>query len=223
MRFSQRLYEAARPIWEKSHAHPFVRGIGDGTLPLEKFRFYMCQDYVYLIDYAKLFALGSLKADDLATMGKFAELLSSTLNGEMELHRRYAARFGISREALEKTEPAPITLAYTNYMLQAGQNGTLADLVSVLLPCMWSYWEIGCRLKAQGLPEAQPLYHEWIETYAADEFGDLARWLIDLIDQLAQGLAVKHLARLEQHFVTASRYEYLFWEMAYHQASWPVG
>jgi thiaminase/transcriptional activator TenA len=222
MRFSERLYEAARPIWEKNHAHPFVQGIGNGLLPLDKFCFYMRQDYVYLIDYARMFAIGSVKAEDLETMGKFAELLASTLHVEMELHRQYAAKFGISRDTLESTEPSPVTMAYTNYMHRVAQNGTLAELVSVVLPCTWSYWEIGKRLKSRGLPEAQPLYHEWIEMYASEEFGDLAKWLIDLIDHLAEGLPERHLSGLTKHFVIASRYEYLFWDMAYNRTMWSV-
>ena len=80
MKFSKRLYENVLPIWQKNHAHPFVQGLGDGTLDKNKFRFYMIQDYLYLIEYAKVFALGAVKATDLKTMGKFATLLDSTLN-----------------------------------------------------------------------------------------------------------------------------------------------
>ena len=109
----------------------------------DRFIYYLKQDYVYLIDYAKMFAIGSMKAQDLETMGKFAELLHSTLNVEMELHRQYAERFGITREELEQTKPAPTTVAYTKYMLDAAAQGSLAEVVAALLPCMWSYREIG--------------------------------------------------------------------------------
>lgn len=221
MKFTDRLHRAVRPIWQASHNHPFVQGIADGTLPVEKFRFYMCQDYVYLIDYSKLFALASIKATDVAMMGRFADLLASTLNVEMDLHRQYAEKFQISRAELESTEPAPITLAYAKYMLDVAHHGALAELVSSLLPCMWSYWEIGKRLALENRVPADSLYQEWIDMYSSPKFGDLAQWLIDVMNQLAEGLPESHLRRLEQHFVTTSRYEYLFWDMAYKLESWP--
>ncbi len=87
-----------------------------------------------------------MKATDVQTMGKFAALLDSTLNEEMSLHREYAKKFEISEKELEKAQPSPTTLAYTHYMLHVGQSGTLAELVAALLPCMWSYWEIGKEL-----------------------------------------------------------------------------
>src|SRR4051795_1321024 len=130
MKSSERLYKKLQPVWRKNHAHPFVQEMGDGTLDKEKFRFYMIQDYLYLIDYSKLFALGTVKANDLEDMAVFSSLLHATMSEEMSLHRQYAARFGISESELENADPSPITLAYTHYMLHCGQNGTLAELVA---------------------------------------------------------------------------------------------
>jgi thiaminase/transcriptional activator TenA len=219
--FTARLRERVHPIWERTHRHPFVTGLGDGSLPVESFKFYLKQDYLFLIEYAKLFAVASTKAYDLATSAKFAALQEATLNYEMELHRQYAQRFGISREELEATEPSFVMLAYTSYMLKVAHQGSLADLVSALLPCMWSYWEIGKRL-ADGEGALQhELYGEWVKTYSSPEFGELAQWLIGVMDQLADGKNEQELARLEEHFLTTSRMEYLFWEMAYREELWP--
>jgi thiaminase/transcriptional activator TenA len=222
MKFTDRLFQNVRPIWEKSHSHPFVVGMGTGELPVESFVFYMKQDYVYLIDYAKLFAVGSMKAQDIETMGKFATLLEATLNGEMELHRRYAEKLGISRADLEATEPSPVTLAYTRYMLHIAQNGSLDELVSALLPCMWSYWEIGKHLAEKPGAADHPFYGEWIQMYSSPEFGELAQWLIGLMGRLAEGKPERELKVLEGHFITTSRYEYMFWDMAYKQEMWPI-
>ncbi|MGC5325791.1 thiaminase II [Brevibacillus sp. SYSU BS000544] len=218
--FSQHLYEKLQPIWRKNHSHPFVVEMGNGTLDQEKFRFYMIQDYLYLIEYAKLFALGAVKANDIRTMEKFAALLHSTLHEEMSLHRKYAAQFGISTDELESAEPSPITLAYTHYMLHAAQNGSLADLVAALLPCMWSYWEIGKELSRIPGASNHELYGEWIRMYSSQEFGELANWCIELLDGLADGKPERELARLEEIFVTTTKYEYLFWDMAYNQEVW---
>jgi len=220
-RFSDRLQQKVQPIWERTHQHPFVTGLGDGTLPEDSFRYYMKQDYLFLIDYAKLFGIASAKAHDPQTSARFAALQESTLNEEMALHRAYAQRLGISREELESSEPSFVMLAYTSYMLKVAWQGSLAELVSALLPCMWSYSEIGRRLATKPGALDHPFYGEWVKMYSSDEFGQLARWLIDLLNQLSAGLSEAELARLEEHFLTTSRMEYLFWEMAYRKESWP--
>lgn len=223
MKFSERLYKNLQATWQKNHSHPFVKEMGEGTLDKEKFRFYMIQDYLYLIDYAKLFALGAIKAKDIETMGKFAALLNSTLNEEMSLHRKYAAKFDISTNELENAEPSPITLAYSHYMLHQAQNGTLAELVAALLPCMWSYWEIGKELSKIPGASDHEFYGEWISMYSSDEFGSLAIWCIDLLDELAEGKPEKELLELETIFANTTRYEYMFWDMAYNKQMWPDG
>lgn len=220
-KFSERLYKSVGPIWEKNHQHPFVQGIGDGTLEREKFIYYMKQDYVYLIDYAKLFSAAVMKSETLETMGKFAKILDETLNFEMELHRQFAAEFGISREELEATKPTPTNLAYTRYMLHVAQNGSLAEVVACLLPCAWDYWEIGKLLRKQhGHLLATNPYAKWIETYDSETFGNGAKWLIEVLDELTEGKPERELARLEEHFLITSKYEYLFWDMNDKMEDW---
>jgi len=219
--FTDRLFAKAAPIWEQFYRHPFVQGLGDGTLPPDTFAFYMKQDYLFLIDYAKLFAVASTKAYDLPTSAKFAGLMEATLHEEMELHRQYAERFGITTAELEATEPSFAMLAYTSYTLKVAHTGSLAELVSALLPCMWSYWEIGKRLAKVEGATAHPLYGEWVKTYSSPEFGALAQWLIEMMDQLAEGKNEQELARMEQHFLITSKMELQFWHMAYRKELWP--
>ena len=123
MVFSEKLKRAGEGIWERIYAHPFVRGIGDGSLPVGAFRFYMCQDYVFLVEYARVLALATSKGDDLATMGKFAGLLDATLNREMDLHRAYAGRFGITDADLQAAVLAPTARAYTRHLLEVARAG----------------------------------------------------------------------------------------------------
>jgi thiaminase/transcriptional activator TenA len=223
MTFSSRLNERVKEIWESTHQHPFVVGMGEGNLPVDSFVRYMKQDYVFLIDYAKLFALGSIKARDVETMAAFAKLLHETLHGEMDLHRQYAQRFGITLQQLEETRPTPMNLAYTRYMLNVAHSGSLEELVCALLPCMWSYWEIG-KMLAEKYPGSVEhlLYGDWIQMYSSSEFGSLAQWLIGLLDQLTAGKPERELKVLEEHFLTTSRFEYLFWDMVYHGNDWPI-
>ena len=222
-KFTDRLFKNVQPIWDKNHQHSFVQELGQGTLAEEKFIYYMKQDYVYLIDYVKLFAVGTLKSKKLDTMERFAQILHETLHFEMELHRQFAAEFGITHEELEATKPTPVNLAYTRYMLDVAQNGSLAEVVACLLPCAWDYWEIGKLLRKQYSNQlATNRYAKWIETYDSEEFGEGAKWLIQLMDELTEGKPERELAELEKHFQITSKYEYLFWEMNYHKQDWPI-
>src|SRR5260221_6344622 len=156
--FTQSIRAQAQPIWDRELEHPFVRGLGDGRLPLECFRFYLAQDYVFLVEYCRVFALAAAKARDLATIGLFANLLDETLNTEMQLHRDYCARLGIAESALEATTPAPITHAYTRHLLTVAYGGSIAEIVATVLPCQLGYAEIGAALARENQAATNPHY-----------------------------------------------------------------
>jgi thiaminase (transcriptional activator TenA) len=220
-RFTDHLRRLADPIWEAQHAHPFVRGIGDGTLDLERFAFWVRQDYLFLIEYSRLFGLAAARAPDLDTMGRFADLLQATLRTEMDLHRGYAAQFGISAEDLEREVPAPTTRGYTDFLLRVAAIGDFAELAAALLPCMWGFSEVGRRL-AEGERPTDSRYAAWVDMYADSEFAALAEWCRGLVDRLAEGASPETRRRMEEAFVTSSRYELAFWEATYNMESWPA-
>ena len=220
-RFTERLRQKAAGIWEAQHEHPFVRGLGDGTLNLERFKFWLRQDYVFLIEYARLLALAVARSPDPETMTRFATLLKETVETEMNLHRAYAAEFEISREQLEREPAAPTTRGYTDFLLRVAATGDFAELVAALLPCLWAFSEIGQRLASQPAPGDQR-YAKWIAMYSSREFADLAQWCRDLLDSLAAGLPERDLQKLEAAFLASSRYEWQFWEMAWKMERWPI-
>lgn len=219
--FTDELRQSAAPIWEADLGHPFVRGIADGTLPTEKFKFYLIQDYLFLLDYSRVFAHGVIKAPDEATMALFSQLLNETLNTEMDLHRGYCEKFGISAAEMEQAPVAPTTHAYTRHLLSVAQSGTLADIIAGVLPCQWGYAEIGTTLAQQGGSPEQ-LYQEWIDMYASEEFLALGKWLRGLLNELTAESSSAEKERLKRHFLFSSRYEYLFWEMAWTQEAWQI-
>ncbi len=222
MGFSEELKEKGETIWRQILFHPFVRGLADGSLPEEAFRFYMSQDYVFLIEYARVLALAVSKGQSLAVMGKFASLLGATLNEEMSLHKAYASRFGITESDLEAVEMAPAARAYTRHLLEVAYSGGLSEIAASLMPCQWGYAEIGSRLAREGdVSDANP-YADWIQTYASEGFQSIAKWLCGLLDSLAEDLAPSSKLRLQGLFILSSQYEYLFWDMSYRQEGWPV-
>lgn len=221
MAFTERLAKVAEPIFDTIVGHPMVQGIGDGSLDKAPFRYWVKQDYVYLIEYDRVFALGAAKAPDLERMGRFADLLHETLHTEMDLHRSYAEDLGIPADELEATERSPTTQGYTDFLVRTAALGTFGDLVAALLPCMWGFHETGTRLAAQGRP-ADPHYADWIDMYASDEFAQLTDWCKDLMDEVADGQPDRVLDRYEDRFVTSARYEHRFWDAAWRQESWGV-
>jgi len=218
-RFTDHLRRVVEPIWAAQHAHPFVRGIGDGTLSLDRFAYWVRQDYLFLIEYARLFGLGAARAPDLDTMARFAELLRATVVTEMELHRGYAARFGIGLDELEREPMAPTTRGYTDFLLRVAATGDFAELAAALLPCMSGFSEIGQRLAERERP-ADGRYAAWVEMYADPEFAELADWCRALVDRLAEDAGPVARLRMERAFVASSRYELQFWEAAYRQERW---
>lgn len=223
MPLSHDLRAAAADIWEAQHAHPFVTGIGDGTLSLDRFRFWVAQDFRYLIDYARLFALGAARAPDLATMRRLATLAQETLGTEMDLHRAYAAEFGLTAEDLEATEPAPTTQGYVDFLLRTATVGDFAELLAALLPCMWGFSEVGRRLAARpGGPPSDPRYAAWIDMYASEQFAELAAWCREITDRAGSEAGQQTRASMERAFVTSSRYELAFWQMAWDRQTWPA-
>lgn len=212
---SARLHDAAAPVWEACLRHPFVAGIGDGTLDMEKFRYFMLQDYLYLFDYARVFALGVVKARDPELMRVFAANVDAILGGEMKIHRAYMKRLDITEEQVFSVKPALANLSYTNYMLSVAHAGTPMEIVASILACSWSYAEIGQALSAIPGAAEHPFYGEWIRGYASEEYTATNQALIELMDTLAADATEAQLAYLTDVFVNCSRYELGFWDMAW--------
>ena len=212
---STRLHDAATPVWEACLRHPFVTGIGDGTLDMEKFRYFMLQDYLYLFDYARVFALGVVKARDPELMRVFAANVDAILGGEMKIHRAYMKRLDITEEQVFAVKPALANLSYTNYMLSVAQTGGPMEIVASILACSWSYAEIGQALAAIPGAAEHLFYGEWIRGYASEEYAATNQTLIELMDSLAADAGEEQLAYLTDVFVNCSRYELGFWDMAW--------
>ena len=222
MSFAEEIETRALPIREAILAHPFITGVGDGTLAVEKFKHYVRQDYAYLIDYSRVLALASAKAPDLEAMGWFARLLDETLNVEMGLHRSYCAQFGITPEDLESTKPAPTTTAYTSFLLRVAHQQSFGELVASLMPCQWGYWEIADHLARRGEPRQAPLYCQWIQMYTSEEFIALAQEIRVLADRVAGDAGPIQREAMAEAYLTSLRFEYLFWEMSYNLERWAV-
>lgn len=217
MKLTDQLYESAKDIWDSYYEHPFVKGIGTGFLDIDKFRFYMIQDYLYLLDYAKVFALGVVKAQDEEMMKGFANSVNSILNGEMSIHKSYMKRLGITEEEVRASKPSIDNTSYTNYMLWVSNNYGLLELAVAILSCSWSYKLIAEELsKIPGSTEHE-FYGEWVKGYISKEYGEANQWILDIVNNLGKDINEKKLEQLKEIFINCSRYEYMFWDMSFNK------
>ena len=216
---SQQLLEAGADIWAAQKSHPFVVELAEGTLDSGAFEHWIRQDYRYLQDYARLFSVAGAKARDEETMRRLVGLAHSVLDTEMDLHRSFAADYGISRIDLEATEKAPTCVAYTNFLLRTAYEGSLAEIAAALYPCMQGYLDVADHMT--GLADESHRYTPFIEMYTGEEFRELTVWTADLVDQLYDAHPGEHEA-METAFLTSAKLELQFWEMAYSQEGWEL-
>lgn len=215
--FSSIVEQEAEPLRKAIQQHSFIVGIGDGSLEEEIFKFYIRQDYLYLIEYSRVLAVASARSPDLETMAWFASLLHTTLTTELAHHTNYCAQFGISEQDLRETQMASATTEYTKYLLDVAYNHAFPVLVAALVPCQWGYWEIGNQLNKQEHPKNSPLYSQWIQMYSSGEFKALAHSLRNLIDRLAQSENCDGVNKMKAAYLKSLRHEYRFWDMSYNQ------
>jgi thiaminase/transcriptional activator TenA len=221
MAFTDDIEPLADEVFSEILAHPMVEQLGEGTLDEAPFRRWVRQDYVYLVEYSRLFALAAARAPDVRRLGRFADLLDATVNDEMDLHRSYAAEFGIDEAELAATEPSPTTRAYTDFLVRTAAVDGFGETVAALLPCKWGFNETGLRLAERGRPDHEQ-YAAWIDTYASDEFSELTDWCLSLMDDVAEGADERQRERFRQRFLTSARYEYRFWDAAWRGETWTV-
>ena len=211
------LLEASAEIWEAYYRHPFVLGIRNGTLDKERFRFYLIQDYLYLEEYAKTFALGAAKAESLSSALLFSEYLAA-INRERAVHGGYFEKLSVSAEELETAARALDNLSYTSYMLRVGYEGGEAEILAAILSCAYSYEVIAKRMLSER-PEAEgdPFYGAWVREYASEVYAAENEKLIAALNTVTKTASQTELQRLREIFVNCSRYELTFWDMAWQQ------
>jgi thiaminase (transcriptional activator TenA) len=209
------LKEACAWEWDRYIRHDFVRRLGDGSLPRGAFRHYLQQDYLFLIHFARAYALAGYKAETLADLRSAAATMSALVDHEMKLHVAYCAGWGLTEAEMEALPEASATVAYTRFVLERGMAGDLLDLQVALAPCVIGYAEIGSWLDADAatLRDANP-YAEWIAMYAGAEYQSVATTAIGTLDTLmARRGGEGRLDSLVRTFRAATELEIDFWQM----------
>lgn len=229
------MWADALPIYEAILAHPFLTGLTSGELPEDRFAHYVRQDAHYLSGYARALAALAARAPDPTTAALLASHASNAVAVEQELHGGLLAELGRAdvapgpgpgpgpsagaRPGLS-AGPAPTTVSYTSYLLAAAHGGSFAEGLAAVLPCYWIYWEVGKALAATGSPH--PLYARWIQTYGGEGFADLVRPVLALTDAIGAAASAQTCLLMRDRYLTAARFEWMFWDAAYRLEGWPV-
>ena len=188
-----------RPLLDQQVQHPTVRGIADGTLDERVFRSWLEQDYLFLLDYVRVFSRLAWQAPD-DHVGDLIDLAHSTLHDELELHRSLAAPFHAD---LDNAVKGPACAAYTAFLLDSAADYGVG--LAALYPCMWGYSTLGQMLSPG--PEDQR-YRRWVETYADPAFAALSRRCGQLLDEAAPDPVAAEAA-----FVAGMGHELAFWDV----------
>jgi thiaminase (transcriptional activator TenA) len=188
---------------------------------MNRFTYFILQDYVYLLDFAQVLCQAGAKSTNLETLELFARHALAAVEVERSFHAGFGKSLGLPRKQLDAVLKGPITQAYIGHLQWVSRSGTLGEIVAAVLPCYWIYGEVGRRLYRRR-PSKPKIYRQWIETYASEAFWKPVREQIQLMDKLGAAANSSEKKLMTAHFILSSRYEFLFWEQAYRLENWPV-
>ncbi len=214
--FSEQLKNEAAPIWRAIFAHPFLREIKDGTLPVEKFRYYLTQDYQYLEGFGRTVVMAMAKAPNSQTLEELSHRVMTPI--ERPLHHQLLQAADVSLDYINEVGRSPTNSAYVNHMLATASLYGLGPTAAALLPCPWTYHE----LKDEVGASEHPLYSQWTSFYVAGLLENSVNAWRGFVDAAAEQAGPGELEAIRQAFLVSSRYEYMFWDMAYRMEGWPV-
>ncbi len=214
--FSDTLWDLASPIWQAIKVHPFLQELEAGTLPIETFSYYIVQDYHYLAGFGRCAAAALSAAPDTETARRLLGRVTTPV--ERPLHGTLFEALGVTMDEVTRSQPAPTNLAYQNHMEVAMDVGGMACGVAALLPCPRIYHEVGKLLTE---PD-HPVFKIWQSTYSEGLLEESTRAWSEILDDLADTAGPELRARMTEAYLTSSKYEHMFWTMAYNREQWPV-
>lgn len=219
MRISERLRDDAGPVWESLTGHPFVAELCRGDLPLEKFEYYILQDYHYLVTAMRNFSIIASKAPTVEALREIISILDLEARSEFDGYLELLERLGYTADDASGVEPMPVSVSYGGFLVSTSSVGSYAEAITAVLPCFWSYAEIARRWSAELESNEVELYRDWGHAYAGEKYLRLVGKLRDLVDEAGER---EPYEKLKEVFITASRFEYMFWDAVYSGRRWPV-
>lgn len=204
--------DASEPMWSELSDHAFAVELATGSLAPERFRYYLEQNLLYLPHYARVMALGAAKSRNQHELELFAGALRQVLEVELPENRRLlqcVIELGADDRGGARGR-APANVAYTSWLVAMAFTHGPIEILAGVLPCTWSYGEIGRRLAADAAEH--PVYQGWIGFFASDAYTDVVDRMRLQVDELAAESPLEPLCAI---FKTGVQFERGFWDMAY--------
>jgi thiaminase/transcriptional activator TenA len=227
---SERLQQVAQPVWDRVLEHPYLKELKAGTLPVETFRFYVQQDWLYLQEFTRAAAVIAGRCPDTQSMKFMLSWVEPLVGMEYHFHRAHAAELGLDFDRID-WQMNEANWAYSRHMLAAAHGSSAAEALAAMLPCPHVYAFVGSVLR-DGPDSPNPMYADWIAFYAPGRRSSVEERTYDrdariigltaLFDDLASRLDDEAMARCERNYLISSRYEWWFWDTAYRRQMWPV-
>lgn len=213
MALTDDLRSAAAVTWERAVGHPFVRELGSGRLPRDKFKLYFLQDYVFVDELRRVTGLAVAKAPEIETAREFGRFLSVLLGAEDSIFTRAFADLGVPESAYRNASPLATTRAFSDFLVRTAYEGTFAEICCALYVTEGVYLDWAKRLRSQGAKPGLPVYEEWIQIHGQEALGPFVGFLKSIVDSASVGETGRK--RFTGIFETALGYEVAFWDMAY--------
>lgn len=214
--FSTRAWDDIADILAAIDTQPFLAELGDGSLSRERFVEYMAQDALYLADYGKALAAAAVQSTDPDDLIFWSGAARETIVVERALHAGHV-------KDMAAAQMSPTCTAYTSYLLALAGRGSYPTLAAGVLPCFWIYENVGTRFKARLGDLTHHPYGDWIGAYGDQAFAESTRQAIAICDRLYENANASTRESMLASFHRAAQFEYLFWNAAYHQETWPIG
>jgi thiaminase/transcriptional activator TenA len=219
MKIVEKLRKDSDGVWRGIIDHPFVVDLYAGGLPIDKFEFYILQDYHYLITAMRNFGVIASRADSVEALREVIDILHLEATSEFEGYSDFLKRLGHTVEDAFETEPIPVSVSYGGFLLATSSMRSFPESITSVLPCFWSYAEIASHHKGRLSTNPNSLYKDWASVYLSDSYLSLVEKMKELVNRTGEGIPYD---RLREVFITASRYEYMFWDAVYNKQQWPV-
>ncbi|PIT41298.1 thiaminase II [Snodgrassella alvi] len=208
------LIEYCKDDWNRYIQHDFVQQLGKGILDKSCFQHYLKQDYLFLIQFSRAWGLAVYKSHDILEIRQALASLKAIVEVELDLHVQYCKDWGISKQELDNLPEAEANVAYTRYMLDAGQQGDLLDLHIALAPCLIGYGVLARWIEQQSWHQAHNNpYQSWIDMYTGEEFHTAMEAEIEWINQRLANIDSQRFQKLAEIFSKATQLEADFWQM----------
>ncbi len=219
MKISEKLRKDAGHIWEKIFKHPFVVELYNGDLPMEKFKPYILQDYNYLVDAIKNFSIICSRVDSADVVREIVDVIHLEATSEFKGYEELLNKLGYKTEDAKNVDSLPVNVSYRNFLLATSSLRPYQESITSVLPCFWSYSEIAKYHRNKLSENDNEIYIEWASVFLSEDYLGLVDRLRNLVDTFCEDYSYE---KLRDIFITASRYEYMYWDSAYKMEGWPV-